>query len=311
MLLAKTYRKTQCLNLMMKLLLLQRKKVPYYVIARACLATIINIMSIVTPIVQAGHEFPYLNTEKLSLEEKHQLIGKLESESKKMRREFKTLVDETHKSLNSNNVKLDDVLVILKGFGIPGLSERETVSSKIYKSCTFFNYGIVATVIKVLGNNNDKARLSSYEEKFKEYCKRRICEVPIDVLKSNLEAKTTIYVKTDKNFNVPANEIYSLGNELSQLLNMPLLLCDVKDGRVEFEFGLKAECLLPLQESDHTETFEMLGITKIHTECQVFYEQQNHDCGSDYNRPPKPKWSRQEKRSISQKMSKSRGSQLS
>lgn len=222
-------------------------------------------------------QFPYLNTESLTPDQKSQLIGRLEFESDEMKEEFIALVTETSISLEGNNVNPNHVFLILSGFGIPGLSKREAISiniSKIYNSCSFFNYAIIKTIIDQLGDDTDKERLFTYEEKFKKYCQRRICEIPTGVFKSDLEAKVTLHVKTDKNFNVPADDIHSLGSKLSNLLNTTLLLLDVKDGCVELYFDcLKAGYLQLLQKNDHTEAFKRLGIIKICTDNQVFYEE--------------------------------------
>lgn len=192
-----------------------------------------------------------------------------------MEEEFITFVAKTGKSLEDNNVSLRHIHQILESFGIPGLSDETTSSaiSKISKSYSFFNYHIIKIVIDEWGDNTDKERFLSYEAKFREYCKRKICEIPINFLTSD-NANIKLHIKTDKNFDVPASEINSLAFELSKLLDTPLLLCNVSDGCVEFDFNcLKAKCLLHLQENDYTELFKSLGITKVYTDSQVFYEQ--------------------------------------
>lgn len=231
-------------------------------------------MAIDTSSIQAT--FPYLNTESLSADEKSLFIGRLEFESKLMEEEFIAFVATTGLSLQDNNVSPHHICRILEDFGMPGLSGETTSSaiSKISKNYSFFNYRIMKIIINEWGNDTDKERLYAYEAKFKEYCKRRICEVPTDVLTSDLKANIKLRIKTDKSFDVPASEINSLAYELSKLLDTPLLLCKVSDGCVDFVFNcLKANCLFYLQENDCTEVFKNLGITKVYTENQVFYEE--------------------------------------
>lgn len=225
-----------------------------------------------------------MKAENLSPDERNLLIGRLEFESKEIEDEFTILVVKTGISLEGNNVNPHHIRLMLEGFGVNTLPDEATSTaiSKIHKSYTFFNYRIIKKIIDEWGDSTDKARLLSYEAKFKEYCKRRICEIPTNALTSGSEAKIMLYIKTDKNFDVPAGEIYSLAYELSKILGTTLLLCDVRDGCVEFHFDcLKPKCLLHLQEKDHTDTFKKLGITKLYTKDQVFYEQQNQEKDSD------------------------------
>lgn len=222
-------------------------------------------------------KFPYLDIKKLTQDEQDELIGRLELESKQMKQEFISLVSKTSQSLQANNVMPSDVILILEGYDIPGLTEDMKIStalSKIYKYCTFFNYEIIETIINQLGDDQDKKVLDKYEAIFKEYCKRRICEVPVDVLKSDKEPKTELRVKTDKNFNVPVEDIRCIGSKLSSLLGIKrLLLLNVKSGCIELIFDcFYSNCLENLKNCD-LDTFKELGIIKIYTENHIYYEE--------------------------------------
>lgn len=199
-------------------------------------------------------------------------------DSKKIIQKFTTLVVSTCKSLEANEVTLEKVVLLLKGFKIEGLSECKNITQALVcagEYWSFFNYGVLETLISNLGDEDDKMRLDTYISEFKEYCKRRLCEVPIAALQSDRNITTRLHVKTDRHFIVPLEDVSSLARELSELLDTTLLLLDIKDGCMELVFDcLKTEKLLCLQ-SDDKDRFMQLSITKLYTEKQVFYQQ--HD----------------------------------
>lgn len=205
-------------------------------------------------------------------------IGRLVAESNMIKRKFANLVVTTSESLEARNVTVGKVIVFLKNCGIPfeQMSEYKNIDDVFFVASdywSFFNYGNLETLISHWSDDANKESLALYISDFKEYCKRRLCEVPLDALKSDRIVSTRLYVKTDKNFNIPTEEIHTLTTELSYLLDTTLLLLDVKDGCIELDFDyLKEENLLPLLK-DHSEKFKQLDITKLYTEEHVFYEQ--------------------------------------
>lgn len=195
---------------------------------------------------------------------------------------FVTLVDSTRKSLEERNIKINNIALVLKNFNIKLSSYPEDMAQILMSASdhwSFFNYGILESLIKKYGDHNDNKRMATYISEFKDYCKRRISEVPIDTLKSDRKVTTRLCVKTGKNFQVPMEDIKLIQVKLSELLGTPrLILLDVNDGCIELDFDyFREENLLALRYQEHSdetnleETFVHLGITKLYTNREVFY----------------------------------------
>lgn len=219
--------------------------------------------------------FPYLNTKQLSEEEKRRLIGTLVVDSEKIMQKFVLLVSTICNSLKERNIPVAEIALLLNNSHIELSKDLRSIAEALVlasKYWSFFNYRIFETLVAGLGDDNDQERLAAYISDFRQYCKRRLCEVPIDALECDRKVKTRLHVKTDKHFDVPTDDIDSLTVKLSELLGTSLLLLKIEDGCIELDFDyLKEENLLPLLSGDHSDTFMQLGITKLYTDAQVFY----------------------------------------
>lgn len=228
-------------------------------------------MNVTNAVIEA--KFPFLETTNLTRNEKDELIGRLENESEQMNSKFASLVVATGESLEAN-VPPSKVILYLNHC-YPGLSHDETISSalsKIKQHCTFFNYDIIKAVINEMGKDQDRTRLLVYEATFKEYCKCRLCEIPIGYVISDLDPKIRLCVKTDKIFFVPAEDVNLIKTKLSTLLKTTLVLLDIKKGCIELVFGcFDLEYLEHLQDCDHKK-FQELDIIRIYTDDHVYYE---------------------------------------
>ena len=213
-------------------------------------------------------KFPYLKVVDLEEKEKKRLMGRLVTESKKIRYQFVTLVVQTIKSLSTtcgDIPALKTSLVILK---IPGINQCDYIVdqllSKTFEHCSFFSYGILKSVISDFGTSDDKERLTEYELRFKAYCKRRLCEVPIDMRGPSVQDEAKIGIETDKIFDVPAEEVYELESELSELLGIPVYLRGVEPGSITLIFCTFHELndIFPLNEKQLSQ-LKGIGVLKI------------------------------------------------
>lgn len=224
--------------------------------------------------------FPYLDEEKLS----KQFVRKLEAENVTMCRRFLSCVHQIASSLKEKDINLDKVkLLVLKQFRIPEISDCENVTAVIttilIKSCTFLNYKIMETLINDLGDEDSKVIMDTYKLEFREFYKRRLCEVPIDSLKSDREVENKLCVKTDKKFDIPLEYVNSLQQRLTELLITPLLLVGVEDGCVLFEFDCLDQLSLQITDQNSIDEFVKLGITKIYTDENILYQAFNDEAG--------------------------------
>ena len=213
--------------------------------------------------------FPYLKVEHLDKEEKKRLMGRLVKESKHIRLEYGSLVVQTMKSLSvtcKDVSALKTLLVdILK---IPGINESDykidELLSKTFKHCSFFSYEILKSIISDFGTSNDKERLTKYNSRFKVYCKRRLCEVPIETKGPSMQNKKQIYIKTDKVFDVPADEVYELESELSEMFDIPVYLHGWEPGSITLIFYTFHELneIFPLNEKK-IDQLKGIGVLKL------------------------------------------------
>lgn len=221
-------------------------------------------------------KFPYLNLDDLSPAERSRRQGKLEKDSQQITRQFSTLTADTNRSLkNNNNVTVDLVVMLLDAFNMPGLlncSKVPQVMIKMYQYGSFFNYELVETLITELGDNDVKTKLQGYLSNFEQYCMHKLSEVPISALVSDREVSTLLYVKTNKDFDVPLGEISLLKRKFSKLLDTNLLLINLResDGCVELDFdNFKSDNLFAMD----GDKLEELGITHVYTDDVTYYEE--------------------------------------
>ena len=214
-------------------------------------------------------KFPYLKVDHLEEEEKKRLMGRLEMESEDIRYEFVSLVVRTIESLSINCRDISSLKTSLDILKIPGIEKCDDkvneLLSKTFKHCSFFSYGILKSVISNFGTSHDKERLTKYESKFKVYCQRRLCEVPVDTKDPSIQNETKIYILTDNIFDVPAKKVYKLESKLKKILKVPVYLQqEMKPGSVALIFftfhGLDE--IFPLNE-EQIDQLKGTGILKI------------------------------------------------
>ena len=186
-------------------------------------------------------KFPYLEVGNLEDIEKKRLMGRLVLESKNIRYAFVSLVVQTIQSLSSTCQAIPALITSLNILEIPGIDESghsmvDEILSKAFKHCSFFSYGILKSVISDFGTSYDKERLTEYESRLKRYCKRRLCEVPIDTNSPSMQFKTKIGIVTDKIFNVPAEEVFELEPQLSEMLGVTVYLRRWEPGSITLIF---------------------------------------------------------------------------
>ena len=158
--------------------------------------------------------FPYLKLNELSNEQQQKLGEWFGSESQQIMMQFRELVSATMQSLISQCVPLDDLkshVIFLASFNsvrktdkpkVSFLTKPKTVDTigKFFQVLddyfSFFNYDVIEHIIKILGTEDDKARLQKYKEDFNQYAKRRIFECPPV---SNTD-HTNIFVKLDSHY---------------------------------------------------------------------------------------------------------------
>ena len=128
--------------------------------------------------------YPYLEMSRLSQNDKDNLTQILLTHIEDIIERFSDLAISTSESLTDRNVtveKLKNVVVQRDRSLCEKLRQATSIDMAFYilgEHWSFFNYEILAFVIKRLGDENDKKNLETYLEHFDNYCKHKIFEVP-------------------------------------------------------------------------------------------------------------------------------------
>ena len=224
--------------------------------------------------------FPYLNCENLSIEEMNRLKARLRVESKDIQDEFAHLLSETEESLNGNKkITLQPLKRLLKDYKILEMNDEVSkILDKAFDHCCFHSFRILKRVINRFGTTEDKDGLATYEASFKQYCERRLCEVPINAVATGKREGKEFYVKTDKVFDVPFKEILDTEAELEKILNKPIYLKDVEHGCIKLCFYVLYELdeIFPLSEVQMKQ-LKGIGVLSVYDQDHQYYPMQTYD----------------------------------
>ena len=128
--------------------------------------------------------FPFLDTNKLTEDEKLNLHVKLIKETDNMNDKFNDLVDEMTESFDKMpNKELQKVANFVRNrFSTSSpslaLNSASAIIQYLREKMSFYNYHNLQCVIAKFGTDKDKEKLSAYEMCFKNFCKRSVFEVP-------------------------------------------------------------------------------------------------------------------------------------
>ena len=149
--------------------------------------------------------YPYLSLDGLSDAKKKYLIQKLNEDTASMHLQFAELLASTRESIKKRNISVIDLVCTAEGIGVyksvnnplplsqkaqEGLGIAEStdhVFRILQKHMSFFNHEILKHIITVRGNEDDKEMLKTFDEHFKEFCKRKVFEVSPNAYSSEQE----------------------------------------------------------------------------------------------------------------------------
>ena len=152
-----------------------------------------------------SQSYPYLELSELTESEKEDLVQKLSHETANIIESFADLITDTSESLRTRNVEVNVLISTSLNIGAyksdrvqkPLLAEDECQLLKadtidmvfiiLRRHMSFFNYEILAYIIRKLGDDTDKGNLQEYHQKFHIFCERKIFEVPSRVFASSTD----------------------------------------------------------------------------------------------------------------------------
>lgn len=202
-----------------------------------------------------GHS-GYTEPESSTNKRKHKTLfeNRLRYETEKMDITFSELLDELRVSMKRIPVEeLRSTLLLLPAFKssthstlhISALEDYKkaltnaTTVNDIFKvirdSCTFIKFDIIQYLVKRLGNEDDNANLTKYEEKFETYAKNRAIDCP-STCRSQASSKADMVIKIDSSFDGYSlrdlEDFHTKVCEILQISPYSLFLCCVNKGCV-------------------------------------------------------------------------------
>jgi hypothetical protein len=186
-----------------------------------------------------------------------------------MRCKWALLTDRTRGSLIKQNISAESLKMLIKSpfHKLLKLFESDIsindFFSKLYDHLSFFDHKFIELIVQRYCQELSKD-LEDYARDLKEYCKRRVVEVPADVFKEEGADESSLFVKCDRSFEeVIFEDILGLESRLSALLGVDLFLLRVTDGCTELVFEAMSP-VFPLTKNQYDQLTEM-GISRVYS----------------------------------------------
>ncbi len=229
--------------------------------------------------------FRYLKTTPdVSDDQWNQLKRQLKTETEAIINHFAGLAVKTMFALEKEGVTTDHLIALIEhsysrnGNKLISELEKVTIMSKafrvFYRFWSFFDYKILEIIIDSCCGNM-KSDFDKYVKRFKQYCHRRVCEVPDDSL-SKPEYKKTLCIKIDHDFineieRMKLNDVEAIINNLEQILETNLRILLIEAGSIILTFHCLHEfdVLFPLS-SKQEEELQKIGVVKIYMCSELF-----------------------------------------
>lgn len=190
-------------------------------------------------------------------------------EMMKVNVKFLKLVIDKMYMINKDKNKLNNELNKLKDTDIT------EAFGKMNDYWSFFSYELLATIIESLKNRDSKLKteLDKYVTDFTVYCKRRLCEIPVDAAANEAESHKKVHIKLDDIFDIKAEDVKIVIMKLSAILDTNLCLVGVEKGCVELVCICMNEfsAIFPLRSKQRQKMSE-LKVLQIYSEMDVYYE---------------------------------------
>lgn len=190
--------------------------------------------------------FHNLRTENLTRAEIEELKSRLISEFSSIIEDFGILVDRTLAVLENQHVTIEDLKSLIRRAQhhrpilelFAEIDDVRSLFDNLDDYWSFFDYELLTMFIRRFGNSELKYEMEVYLTKFKNFCRRRLTEVPRDVKTKSSEKNIQLFVKLDENFSdIALSEVKSLQSELQKMIKTELFLQTVDNGCVLLVFA--------------------------------------------------------------------------
>ena len=190
----------------------------------------------------------------MSIEQQERLEYQINVAVDKIKREFATLQTKIRLSLKEKGVTAQDIAAHVIAFGVAEENKEmikteeslEQVFILLTDCWSFLDCDLLDSIVEVYGTNEDHCRMVEYQEKLQNFCKRRISELPSEVLlpkpcsQSQLQTLRREQVTIKLNMSDPRLfVIKEIKKKICKILNADpatLEIKEVKEGCVEVTF---------------------------------------------------------------------------
>ena len=193
----------------------------------------------------------YPNWDKLTESEKEAVRNQLIDDNHCVRKAYATFVVQLIQSFITRQVEPRLVKPLIRSYGTsdgnqhpPDFDKGDSIADvldELSKHCTWFNYESFKVVVDILGNEDEKTYLKTYEEdNLIPYLKRSIFEIPCDVHSQSQHTNLLFQVPTD--LCITGNQVKTVQRNLAKLLGLEngaiLHFEDYNIGSIELIFSL-------------------------------------------------------------------------
>ena len=152
---------------------------------------------------------------------------------------------------------------------IQAATNTHTILCVICKFWSFIDYDLLEHLIKFLGNEDDKKRMSNYHEKFDQYAKRRIIECPSIEPTDDDKKWENVYIKLDSKLeSITINELREFRFKVSEIMCTSVSaihFCCVERGCIQVMWQIPhfiKQIIFPLS-PEKENMLEQLGVTQF------------------------------------------------
>ena len=193
----------------------------------------------------------YPNWDDLLESEKEAMRNKLMDENRAVRKAYATFVVQLIKSFIKRQVNPKLVKPLIRSYGISDVNQHQPdfgkddniadVFDELSSHCMWFNYELFKIVVEILGNEDEKKYLKTYEEdNLIPYLKRSIFEIPCG--SQSQSQCTNLLFKVPLDLYITGNEVKAVQRNLAKLLGLEngaiLHFEDYNIGSIELVFSL-------------------------------------------------------------------------
>ena len=219
---------------------------------------------------------PYLNVSGLDEEDRIDLEDRLTNETREIKTYFGKFQSNVIKSLEDSHIPLErfkasilSLYPFTDNIGVKELDKEDEVKIKAAKTISevfitlcnyvsFFNYHIIEYIIDLHGAATDRILLEKYVDKFRNFCKKNVFEVPQDALASTSRKTAKVFaIKCTKGVSTMLG-VERIRGDIAKIFGLrssAFYLYSIKEGCVELHFLISvdvANYIFPVSHSQHS-----------------------------------------------------------